>query len=407
VTRTGDQNASPNGGFPRLLAAEVISPLGDAMGTVALILHLQQTRGTGTAVATVFVAESLPPLLSPWLGALAVRHHGRAVLVTTSLAQALVVALIAATLPGLAPLFALVLLRAAFATVGQAASGAAVPALVDDAGLPRANALLGGGRELGSVIGPPAAGLLFAWAGGARTVLAIDAVTFLGAAALVARLRLPPVVRATATTLRADSLEGLRHLWRTPILRGLALSFWLFVLATAADDLALPFLGADELGAGPSGIGVLLGAASIGLLVGLALVARRTRGWPPLVAVLAGFAVTAGGNLLTAAAPALTVAIVCQVLRGVGTALVEANVRTFVQRTVPRAVLGRVLANLYGGVGVAAAASYAIGGPLLDATSPRLMFVLIGGLGLVAAGAGAVLTRQRGPVAGAPLADAS
>ena len=37
-------------GFRRLLAAEVVSPLGDAMGTVALVLHLQQQRGTGTAV---------------------------------------------------------------------------------------------------------------------------------------------------------------------------------------------------------------------------------------------------------------------------------------------------------------------------------------------------------------------
>lgn len=395
MSGTGRRFRSTNPGFRRLLAAEFVSPMGDAMGTVALILHLQATRGTGTAVATVFVAESLPPLLSPWLGALADRHHGRRVLVASALAQAVIVAVIAATLPGLVPLSALVLLRAAFATIGQAASGAAVPALVDDAGLPRANALIGGGRELGSVIGPPAAGLLFAWAGGARTVLAIDAATFLVAVPLLAGLRLPAVVRTGATTVRADAAAGLRELWRLPLTRGLALSFWLFVLATAADDLVLPFLGADELGAGPAAIGVLLGGASVGLLVGLGTIVRWGRRWVPLHAVLIGFAITAGGNLLTAAAPAVAVAVTTQLVRGIGTALVEANVRTLVQRTVPRAVLGRVLANLYGGVGVAAALSYAAGGPLLDATSPRVMFVLIGILGLVAAGAGAVLTRVR------------
>lgn len=395
------------GGFRRLLAAEVVSPLGDAMGTVALILHLQATRGTGTAVATVFVAESLPPLLSPWLGALADRHHGRAVLVASALAQALIVGVIAATLPGLVPLFALVLLRAAFATVGQAASGAAVPALVDDADLPRANGLIGGGRELGSVIGPPAAGLLFAFAGGARTVLAIDAATFLVAVPLLAGLRLPAVDRETATTVRADALLGMRELWRLPLTRGLALSFWLFVLASGPDDLVLPFLGADDLGAGPLAIGVLLGGASLGLLVGLATIVRWGRSWVPMHAILVGFAIAAAGNLLTAAAPAVAVAVTTQLVRGMGTALIEANVRTVVQRTVPRETLGRVLANLYGGVGVAAALSYAAGGPLLDATSPRLMFVLIGGLGLVAAGGGVLLTRQRGPVAGAPLDDAS
>ena len=396
------------GGFRRLLAAEVISPLGDAMGTVALILHLQATRGTGTAVATVFVAESLPPLLSPWLGALADRHHGRRVLVACALAQAAVVAVMAATLPGLVPLFALVLVRATFATIGQAASGAAVPALVDDADLPRANGLLGGGRELGAVIGPPVAGLLFAWTGGAQLVLAVDAATFLLVVPLLAGLRLPALpTRSDPTTVRADALDGMRQLWRIPMVRGLALSFWLFVLASGPDDLVLPFLGADDLGAGPLAIGVLLGGASLGLLVGLATIVRWGRRWLPLHAILVGFAIAAAGNLLTAAAPAVAVAVTTQLVRGVGTALIEANVRTVVQRAVPRAVLGRVLANLYGGVGVAAALSYAAGGPLLDATSPRLMFVLIGGLGLVAAGAGAVLTRQRGPVAGAPLDAAS
>ncbi len=40
------------------------------------------------------------------------------------------------------------------------------------------------------------------------------------------------------------------------------------------------------------------------------------------------------------------------------------------------------MANVWGGVGVMAAASYAIGGPLLDATSPRTMFVIIGVGGL-------------------------
>lgn len=410
--RNGDQNASPKrrapwrgaGGFRRLLAAEVVSPLGDAMGTVALILHLQATRGTGTAVAAVLVAESLPPLASPWLGALADRHGGRSVLVTCALAQAAVVGAIAVGLPDLVPLFALVLVRAAFATVAAAASGAALPAVVDDVDLPAANALLGGGRELGTVFGPPAAGLLFAWSGGARLVLAIDAATFLAVVVLLAGLRLPrrPAGADEPATVRSDARAGLRELWRTPVLRGLAIAFWVFVLATAADDLVLPFLGADDLGAGPFAIGILLGGASVGLLLGLVTVVRWGRGWAPLRAVLTGFAVTAFGNLLTAAAPVVAVAVMTQVVRGAGTALVEANVRTLVQRTVPRAVLGRVLANLYGGVGVAAALSYAIGGPLLDATSPRVMFVVIGGLGLGAAATGVALARGRGRGEGAP-----
>jgi predicted MFS family arabinose efflux permease len=65
-----------------------------------------------------------------------------------------------------------------------------------------------------------------------------------------------------------------------------------------------------------------------------------------------------------------------------------------VQRTTPRRLLGRTLANLYGGVSVAAAAGYVIGGPLLDATSARTMFVVIGSAGFVATAASALLVRR-------------
>jgi MFS family permease len=384
-------------GFRRLLVADVVSPLGDAMGTVALILYLQRELGTGTAVATVLVAESLPPLLSPWLGVRADRLPARRVLVACAIAQGATMAAAALVLPGLVGLFALVLVRAAFATVASAAAGAAVPALVEDQDLPRANAALGGARELGVIVGPPSAGLLFAAAGGVRTVLAVDAATFLLVVPLLAGLRLPVPGPApeVVTTVRADALEGLRHLWRSPVLRGLALAFWICVLAGGADDLVLPFLGAGELGAGPVAIGVLLGGASVGLVIGLVLIARWGRAWPARDAVLVGFAVAALGNLVTAFAPTVAVAVVTQMVRGGGIALIEANARTLVQRTVPRAVLGRVLANLYGGVGVAAALSYAIGGPLLDATSPRVMFVVIGSAGLIGAGVGAALARGR------------
>jgi len=40
--------------------------------------------------------------------------------------------------------------------------------------------------------------------------------------------------------------------------------------------------------------------------------------------------------------------------------------------------VSRVLANGYGGVGVAAAAGYLLGGPIVDATSPRVAFVIVG-----------------------------
>ena len=109
---------------------------------------------------------------------------------------------------------------------------------------------------------------------------------------------------------------------------------------------------------------------------------------------MAGFAIMATGNLLTAAAPALIAAFAAQVLRGLAIPLADTHVTTYLQRTTPPQLLGRVLANVYGGVGVAAAVGYLIGGPIVDATSPRTAFVIVGCGGLAGAATIAVLLRK-------------
>jgi len=50
---------------------------------------------------------------------------------------------------------------------------------------------------------------------------------------------------------------------------------------------------------------------------------------------VAGFAIMATGNLLTAAAPALIAAFAAQVLRGLAIPLADTHVTTYLQRTTP------------------------------------------------------------------------
>jgi hypothetical protein len=85
-----------------------------------------------------------------------------------------------------------------------------------------------------------------------------------------------------------------------------------------------------------------------------------------------------------------------QITRGLGIAVLETSLQTLLQRTVPRALLGRVFANVYGAVNVAAAASLLAGGPILDATSSRAVLVGVGAVGTAGGAVSAVLLRQRG-----------
>jgi MFS family permease len=129
---------------------------------------------------------------------------------------------------------------------------------------------------------------------------------------------------------------------------------------------------------------VLYAAGGLGVLVGFAALTRRR---PPACAIaLAGLAVSCLGNVLTGLAPALGLAIAMQAVRGVGNAWVGVGTDTLVQREIAPELRGRVFANLYGGVGIAAGISYVLGGAIVDELGPQVALVA-GGLGGLACAA--------------------
>ena len=355
-------------GLAGLLAAQTISPLGDAMATTALILYVQRTTGSATAVGLLLFAQAIPPLAAPLAGVIADRFTPGRLLAAGWLAQAVLAGFLALLLPPLGALLAVVFVLALAGTPLSAAAGRCIPAVVADDDLVAANALRSGVQELGTVLGPPLAGLLFA-ASGARLVLGLDALTFLVVIPLALRMPAPPPDTG-ARPRPSFARDGLAFVWRTPSVLAIALGFWVVVLFSAPDDLILPFLATLTFRAGPVAVGVLLAAASAGLLAGLPVVRPAGRRLGVTGAIVAGFAVMATGNLLTAAAPALVAAFAAQLLRSLAIPLADSHVTTYLQRATPPELLGRVLANVYGGVGVAAAVGYLIGGPLVDATSP-------------------------------------
>jgi MFS family permease len=293
-------------GLAGLLAAQTISPLGDAMATTALILHVQRTTGSATAVGLLLFAQAIPPLAAPLAGVIADRFSPGRLLATGWLAQAILTGLLALLLPPLGGLLAVVFALALVDTPLSAAVGRCIPAVVGDDDNVAAKALRGAVAELGTVLGPPLAGLLFA-VSGTRLVLGLDALTFLAVVPLA--LRLPALERDTGGGSRPsflrDARDGLAFIWRTPYVLAVAVGFWVVVLFSAPDDLILPFLATVTFAAGPVAVGVLLAAASAGLLAGLPLVGPVGRRLGVTGAIVAGFAVMAAGNLLTAAAPGL------------------------------------------------------------------------------------------------------
>ena len=400
--------------FRLLWSARAVSFLGDSLGLVALMLHVAQTTGQALAVAALLLAgDFAPALLGPLTGTVADRLDRRRVMVGCELVQGALVAAIALWLPTLPLLLVLVGLRAVAGQVFQPASRAAVPAVVAEGDLERANAAVGVATNGGETLGPLVAALLLPVLE-VRGVLAVDAASFLISAALLGFLPAlagparPPGPRPS---FLADAAGGLRYLRGQAVMRVVVLGYVAVVACTGIDDVALVFLATGTFGAGEAAVGLLLAAVGIGLLAGYALLARAgdrltggpiDRGTTPAVPrtppvtglLLAGFAVSSAGNLLTGLTWAVAAAFAVQAVRGLGIAATDVAATTLVQRSVPRDLQGRVFGSLYGGIGVAAALSYLLGGLLLDRTTPRVAFVAAGAAGLLATGATALALRR-------------
>ena len=388
--------------FRRLWLARVVSFLGDSLGLVALILFVTEETDSGAAVGLLLLAgDFTPSLLSPVLGTIADRTDGRRTMIACELGQAAVVAVIVALTPSVPVVLVLVALRSLLAATFQAASRSAVADLVDDADLEVANSMIGFGTHGLEAIGPlVAAGLLLVL--DPLDVLAVDAVTFLVSPLLL--VGLPPLaVTLEPSNLVADVRDGIGAVWRLPLVRTITVGFWTMAVFTAVDDVALPFLGTDTFDADDSAVGLLYAAGGVGVIVGFALLTRRRP--RAFTIAVAGLVVSCVGNALTGIAPVLWLAIAMQAVRGVGNAWVGVGTDTVIQRETPPHLRGRVFANVYGGVGLAAGVSYVAGGAVVDALGPRV--ALTGGsiAGLACAAiAGWVSASRTTPTAPSPTA---
>ena len=373
-----------------------MSYVGDSLGLVALMLHVAQTTGQALAVALLLLAgDFAPALLGPLAGTVADRLDRRRMMVGCEHLQGALVVATALWLPALPALLALVGLRAVAGQVFQPASRAAVPALVPERDLERANAAVGVASNGGETLGPLVAALLLPVLE-VRGVLLVDAATFGVSAVLLGflpALGAAPGLGRQASFL-ADAGAGLGYLWREPTVRAVTLGYVAIVACNGIDDVALVFLATDTLGGGEGAVGLLLAAVGIGLLAGYALLARARGRLPMTGLLLAGFAVSSAGNLLTGLAWAVAAAFAVQAVRGLGIAALDVAATTLVQRIVPARLLGRVFGSLYGGIGVAAALAYLLGGLLLDRTGPRVAFLAAGAAGLLATGVTALALRR-------------
>ena len=332
--------------FRLLLAAQTLAMFGD--WTLLLVFGIWAKTLTGSnalAGLTVF-AMVAPGLLAPFAGVVVDRLPRRAVMVGLNLVSAAVVSTLwfVHDRDQLWILFAVAVWYGFSGVMFNAAISGLVQAMLPMDLVGPANGLLATVRQGLRLIGPLVGAGLFAYAGG-RWVATLDAIILVLASGVLLFLRHREVRAPRAQVpFRVELTAGLRHLWRSALLRRLAVTTVVFSVAIGMVEPTVYALVGDGLHRPPEFVGVLVSVQGVGAILGGILVSAAIRRVSEPSLIVVGLTVIAAGAGLCAV-PALPTAIVGFGLVGVGLPVLGVAIATLLQRSTPNAVMGRVAAG--------------------------------------------------------------
>ncbi|MFD8153042.1 MFS transporter [Streptomyces sp. NPDC059720] len=337
------------GGFGRLWSAAVLSSFGDALRTAALPLLAVTLTDEPLLVASVTACGYLPWIVFGLLGgAVADRVDQRRAMWTVDAVRALLTGAFAVAVAlghaSIGLLLALAFALTTLQTLFDNAATALLPDLVDREVLGAANArLMTGQRVAGGLLGGPAVPLLLVT--GAAVPFAVDALTYLVAAALIASLPGARPDRApgpAGSTLRREIAEGLRTLWRDGPLRGLCAATALCNIGMGGLLALLVVVVTDWLRAGPGGYAAAGTAFTVGSLAGGVLTGRIVTRLGRLRSVLLAGVVQTAALVVMGTVRSLAALVGALAVFGFMGMVWNVSTTTLMQERAPAGMLGRV-----------------------------------------------------------------
>lgn len=328
--------------FRLLFLASVGSGLGTRLAVLALMVDVWNRTHSGKWIAALLVADFVPIIvIGLLLGALLDRFSRRRLMIASDLLRCAVF--------GVLPFASSATMVVALAGVAGFATGffrpavyAGLPNLISDEDLPHANGLFQAAENLTWMLGPLVGGALLSFTG-PDAAYWFNAVTFLVSALLIAGIaeRLLQSEKALSEGHWRDLAEGFRLAVRSRALLTVLVGWSLVMLAVGNSDVAEVELARVAFDSGNFGLGLLMAAAGLGLMVGSLMAARVTvrRG---VAGVYGGsIALMAAGLGATAVSPTVWLGAVFMVGVGLGNGFALVANSLLVQRGAPDQLRGR------------------------------------------------------------------
>jgi dTMP kinase len=353
--------------FSRLWIAQVISSLGDWIGLIAILaIAARVSNNSGAAVSLVMMTRVVPGFFLGTVGGVIIdRFDRRKVMVFADIGRATLLF----TLPFVDNIGGLVLVSLGLEVLTLMwgpAQAATVPNLVAEDQLAAANSL-----SLAASYGTfPIASIIFSLLAGFATVLGdldviaafkvdqealaliFDGLTFLASAAIVWRLPIPRVQRASDTRIDwtetfREIKEGIQFIAHQPLVRGVIVGLGFGLIGAGAMIPLGPSFATEALDGGSAAFGVLMTALGFGAAFGVITLLWLQRRLPRGL-VFAG-AVMGVGAFLVLAASCSSLAPATLFIGLVGACAGTSYVTGFtvLQENVSDELRGRTFATLY------------------------------------------------------------
>ena len=371
-----------NTNFRYLWSGQIVSLLGDWFNLIASASLVAALTQSGIAVGGLFVVRMLAPfLVSPFAGVAADRYNRKHLLILTDIGRALtVIGFLFVREPGqIWLLYALTAIQLGLSGFFFPARNAILPDIVTRQELGAANALSSATWSVMLAFGAALGGIV-AGQWGVYPAFIIDALTFLGSAILISRIK----YHHESALISADNsvgaavrqyVDGLSYLWRHQDSLAIALNKGAFAITVGGIFSVIQVTMAEQVfvigEGGGTGLGLLYATMGIGTGLG-AIIARRFTGDRDRslrIAIGLGYLIAALGLVMMANLANFGVLLIGTALRGIGGGIGWVFATQLLFQIVPDRVRGRVFSTEFAFFALMSAAGSAAGGWLLDNSS--------------------------------------
>ena len=351
-----------------LWLAQIVSELGDWLYSVAIYSLLLEFTGKAQSIALAFVLQVLPQFfIAPTAGLLNDRLSRKKVMIFADWMRAgIVFCMLFVRTPSHVPLlYLLLVLETLMWALFEPGRSAVIPNITTEDELVAANALSSTTWSFNFAIGFGVGGLLAAFFG-RQAVFAINSMSFVASALLIARMRFSEPHAEHLPPLRVRDLfnyspirEGIVYVWRDARLRatilvkaglGLMGANWVILPVFGQRIFPIHLAGFDPRESGMLGMSVLMACRGLGAILG-PLVSGRWAGdnvHRMRAGILYGFLAASLGYVMLGLAGSLTAACAAVVFAHAGGSTLWVFSSTLLQLQTEDRFRGRVFSAEFG-----------------------------------------------------------